>query len=465
MIPTKKLLFAFLTFGLIISTLVGCGDSTDSSTFFDAETAADLAESYEIGDEVIEFGNYVSAGEYQDAILVYNNSILGNAVWELQAQEYLIDSLESAFWDYNDGDISVESANAIFSCVQRVDESLCIISSQLSDLKSNYDALTQSKNFYNDGLEKMEQGDYEAAMYAFDSVSHIDTNYDDACEKSGTSLDMYVQTGIETARDQIEAGAYETVEGILTQISLVAGWHEEFDSLIIEAATLAAEQDVRNALETEGYPVAQDVYNRHTENVNVNFSVEMISALETGKAEWRKSVIAQSNELAVQEQYPQAIALVEDALLILVEDAEFLNQLDVLNEGHSDYLRRTSPVNLTDISAYKEEGYMGSNSNDKDIFGNIYATVLWSEDGSYTWRIDDLYTTFTGTAYIPSTDTDDSGTIRVFGDGVELYSATITGGTDPTSFSIDISGVYDLTISISSDWGVHSRIGDPILTP
>ena len=54
--------------------------------------------------------------------------------------------------------------------------------------------------------------------------------------------------------------------------------------------------------------------------------------------------------------------------------------------------------------------------------------------------------------------------VTIYGDGVKLLDVTVRGGEDPTPFSLDVTGVRDLTVVLDGGmWGLY--IGDPILTP
>ena len=72
-----------------------------------------------------------------------------------------------------------------------------------------------------------------------------------------------------------------------------------------------------------------------------------------------------------------------------------------------------------------------------------------------TYKLEGKYIQIVGVLYQPfdrRSDTD-TRTLEIFGDGRLLYSANMSGGKEPISFDIDLSGVSDFEIRLVNQWG------------
>ena len=439
----------------------GCGETTKFSTDVDA---------VEYSDSVQNFAEDVKAGNYLDAIDTYNSSIYGNAVEEndvsLFLQEYLFENIQL----FNQGAISENEYSDVLISVQKVDDSLGIITFALTDAQEEFNTLVNSKSIYKDGLNYMEVEDFLSAADCFSRVSSLDVNYETAQLNYSDAIEKYTQQIIASAEEKIANEDYSTAIFIIENAAAYTGYLDKYNSILITAHTLNAESFIREALEIDDYPSAKLYYENYLNDSYVTFSADIVTLLAEAETNYRNS-IKESVQLAVDSgDYAGALKTIENGLITFENDESRLQLQTDVQEGYDDYLLRTTPVNLIDLNPYKEDdgGLYASDSPTTDIMGHEYRTNIHkSISGSETYRIDGIYKQFTGSLFVDTTKDDHPWSVSFYGDGICIYDTTVTGGTDSISFDVDISGVNDLQIIVKGGYGYLRTlyIGDPVLTP
>ena len=132
-------------------------------------------------------------------------------------------------------------------------------------------------------------------------------------------------------------------------------------------------------------------------------------------------------------------------------------------------------VYLTSLRAYNTSGEIKSVDyrSRTDIFGKMYNHYLgsnglgngsMSSKASKTYRIDGKYSQMTGTFFLPVDRSDVSPHyVSILGDGVVLYQSYVRGGSNSLNFSINISGVLDLTVVMYGNNNWETILGEPVL--
>ena len=132
-------------------------------------------------------------------------------------------------------------------------------------------------------------------------------------------------------------------------------------------------------------------------------------------------------------------------------------------------------VYLTSLRAYNTSGEIKSVDyrSRTDIFGKVYNHYLgsnglgngsMSSKASKTYRIDGKYSQMTGTFFLPVDRSNVSPHyVSVLGDGVVLYQSYVRGGSSSLNFSINISGVQDLTVVMYGNNNWETILGEPVL--
>lgn len=133
--------------------------------------------------------------------------------------------------------------------------------------------------------------------------------------------------------------------------------------------------------------------------------------------------------------------------------------------------RKSVRVYLSSLKAYRAEGlmYRYDNRAKEDIFGTVYYHYIASNGNgnftkaSCTYRIDGKYKSMTGTFFVPTSNAKVKRYVCITGDNNILYENYVKGGSDSLYFSIDLTGVKDLTLEMHGDVGWGTYLGDPLL--
>lgn len=421
--------------------------------------------------EVQSFAKEVQAGNYVDAIDVYNNKLYGNAALENEASLFLQDFLFENLDAFNQEAITETEFSSVLMSVQKVDDTLQIITFALTDAQEQFDVLVDSKANYKNGLSYMDDEEYLNAADCFASVSSLDMNYEAAQSSHDDAMKSYSNQIIKSVEEKISNGEYQTAVGIIDSASQYTGWLSEYDELLSKAYTLEAEGSVKSALEANDYAAAKSAYNSYQDNTYVLFSAEVITQLEEAKSNYRNSIKGNAQAFADASDYAAALKTIENGLEVLEDDSDLLQFRMEMQASYEDYLLRTTPVSLVELEAYDELAISSSNSAIKDISGCTYSSYLvswYSGDKYATYRINRMYTMFTGTFFVGDSesggDINRSRKVIVYGDDKELFETTVNISDDPTQFNIDVTGVKDLKIQMDGGTG-GTYLGDPILTP
>ena len=124
---------------------------------------------------------------------------------------------------------------------------------------------------------------------------------------------------------------------------------------------------------------------------------------------------------------------------------------------------------LKDLDYYSRDGSFAYESSNKDNLGkmhtDIYYPKRWQVADWQTYRIDGQYSAISGCFFQCYPDRDDGGesVLKIYGDGILLFSASVRGGTepiDPIDFKVDITGVLELKIEMQADYWSAGRLGE-----
>lgn len=461
------------------------------------------------------FERCVTDGLYSEAISAYNEDIAGNAKKEAEAVSFLTEYLKEQLEAYANGDITEDEMRAALTTVENINSSVFILSDALYAAESKWSFLLSSKSSYQSGLEQLDRGDYLSALSYFQAVDPDDTeNYSNAQSKYDEAMKKYLDGITEQVyADQSEEN-YEQALSAISQAENALGSSAELTTLrngTMSAWKSALIQSARDAADSGNYILAvntlADTQNYFSDDADIiacedeicaAWSNDMIqrakAAAEAGNYEeaiselnsggtsidnadiqacrsqiyesWRNSIIQQATDTAANDNYSDALDEIDQGLKLFPDDSDLISLRDTVSAQYEDYLRRTNPVSLTDLKPYQNKGIDVSSVNE-DIMGNTYSTTLAAYRGmaSATYRIDGIYQTFTGYFFVNRDSVDISRDVSIWGDGVRLFSASVDGAEDPTYFSVDVSGVRDLTIKMGI-WGdISTYLGDPILTP
>ena len=97
----------------------------------------------------------------------------------------------------------------------------------------------------------------------------------------------------------------------------------------------------------------------------------------------------------------------------------------------------------------------------KDNLGNTQYNCFYVKSATNVYKLNGQYTKMSGTLfqlYDYRSKSSYESTVEIYGDGKLLYTATVSGGIEPIDFSVDLTGVLELTVKTgrSTQWGENS---------
>ena len=345
----------------------------------------------------------VEAGNYANAAEIYSSSIYGNTEREYQSKQMLQEMIAEAVNEYNGGSISYDQAS---NTITTIDRTGILSIESVDDGNAELDALRSSKAAFDSAESLFASGLYGEALENYLLVSERDTNYAAAQQKA------------EEAKGYLLDSMSVELDGYLAE--------NDYDSaltLIQKTRPLLPNEPTLDAKETE---------------------------VEAKYLNW---ALAQAEDAFANEGYEQAIRVITNAQNNLGDN----ERLTAALEEYQSYI----PVWLNDLEYIDKSGELFLEDAPVDNYGNSYRYGLfvsnWGET-YVTYHLNGSFSTLTGIYAISEERKTDSGKMyfEIFGDGVLLYTSdTMKAGDAPRPFSVDVSGVMNLTI----DYPYEESIG------
>lgn len=266
---------------------------------------------------------------------------------------------------------------------------------------------------------------------------------------------------ITDAATHAESNDYAEALAILDTAEQVLGKQERLD----EEREKIQKAQLFNAIsryeEASDYPAAIRAIEQS--NTAVQKDPDVIQKLNSLKMIYRDKVIIDADSALKESGYSEAIKIINDGLSVLSSDEKLLAKI----KEYEAYV----PVNLFSMEFFEASAtydvVRGPNiatDNIGEEHSESYTLVDSSHSNAWaTYRINGDYSKLTGCFFLlfeeRSTKTDQ--VLSIYGDDKLLFTVTITGGTEPVDFSVDISGVKYLKISYhthASSNGFPSRL-------
>ena len=426
------------------------------------------------------FMSAVKSENYSKAIEIYEKKIAGNSGEEMTAQNELKDYLEHSWNSFVSGSISSAEFQSIFRCLQEINDRLWILP-ELYWMEYEYEMIDASKSSFADGIEFSKNGDYDAAMQAFEQVVPEDTeNYENAIREEAKVRGNYL-TGIEqSAKTLAAAGSYDEALTLVADAKIMLGYCDELLALEMEITTKQYSDAVERAYQFGDRLSVVRLCEEALENPSVELSADLTRMYSESKAMYVQTVVDSARRAFENgRDYETACALLRNAIGEASFSSELLAELEPILEEYSAY----APVALTSLSPVRKGEYImvgdnwTSSDTNTDVNGKVYDSngmvfpletgfSLASEqpknddDSAITYMLNYQYSSLSGIVFRPygTLSSDDwngnNGTVKIYGDGVLLYEANPVSQTtwDTEDFALDVAGVRELKIVIVGRW-------------
>ena len=336
------------------------------------------------------------------------------------------------YYESGEYDLALEKTEAIDTTWTRYQKAeklrVDIIKARLDEIRSSYEG---------------EQKYTEVISYVKRKVPNLDIDaeireqYEQAIEEYKASV-LKKADELEDAEDY--SGAVREVETALQLIGSDAKLEERVHQLgkteILKAVeTYEASKEYDTAIEL----ISDRIGDYETDS-------EVVLAYNRCKDAFRDTTVQAAKNAYTNEGFQAALSIVNNALMTLEDDAEL--------QTLAEYYRNLAPVRLSNLESYRGDSF-DYDEIVTDCFGTEHSDNTVNS-GSEAYRVSGKYATLKGIFFARiGGDYNKKVEIRVglkcWGDGVLLCDLSTTNFKDPVPFSVDISGVTDLKIEMSSD--------------
>lgn len=259
------------------------------------------------------FEGYVAAGDYANAINIYEDKISGKIEQEQAAQDFMWTSVSNALTDYAEGTIDITSAKDTFNCISKINDSLSVLGADFYYLYNELSTLQMSKESYEKAVGKISEEDYETAVELLTQVVESDIqNY-------------------ESAKKQLNL-CYE-------------GIYQDANSAIDQYIT------------EEQYELAFEAYDQFYQNYAELISVELQKKMDRCATEYRNQVVENSIEIYHDSGASAANTAITRGLQFLKDDAGLISVSSL-------YQSVAEPVSFKHLTGRENNG-VGVSANDK----------------------------------------------------------------------------------------------------
>lgn len=336
------------------------------------------------------------------------------------------------YYESGEYDLALEKTEAIDTTWTRYQKAeklrVDIIKARLDEIRSSYEGDQKYTEVISYVKRKVPNLDIDA---------EIREQYEQAIEEYKASV-LKKADELEDAEDY--SGAVREVE---TALQLIGS-----DAKLEERVHQLGKTEILKAVETyeasKKYDTAIELISDRIGDYE-NDS-EVVLAYNRCKDAFRDTTVQAAKNAYTNEGFQAALSIVNNALMTLEDDAEL--------QTLAEYYRNLAPVRLSNLESYRGDSF-DYDEIVTDCFGTEHSDNTVNS-GSETYRVSGEYATLKGIFFARiGGDYNKKVEIRVglkcWGDGVLLCDLSTTNFKDPVPFSVDISGVTDLKIEMSSD--------------
>lgn len=336
------------------------------------------------------------------------------------------------YYESGEYDLALEKTEAIdttWTRYQKAEElRVDIIKARLDEILSSYEGDQKYTEVISYVKRKVPDPDID---------TEIRERYDQAVE-------AYKASVLQKADDLENAGDYSgAVRELETALQLI-GSDAKLEERVYQVGKTEILETVAKCEESQEYDVAiQFISDRIDDYENDS---EVVLAYNRCKDAFRDATVQAAKNAYTKEGFQAALSIVNNALMTLEDDAEL--------QTLAEYYRNLAPVRLSNLESYRGDSF-DYDEIVTDCFGTEHSDNTVNS-GSETYRVSGKYATLKGIFFARiGGDYNKKVEIRVglkcWGDGVLLCDLSTTNFKDPVPFSVDISGVTDLKIEMSSD--------------
>lgn len=444
-------------------------------------------------------------GDFESAKDVYSSDIEGNQEKKADLIDELKEYLEDSKKDFFEEKITYEQINDNIEMIEYFGKD--DMSNQISAVKSFVEIINDSRTAYKTAEEYMANKNYVKAIENYNKVSVEDSYYESAKTKKQEATNTYKTEEMAKAEELANAGDYEGAVAILNEVSVHLTNDSDVitkldiyttameDGLVAEALTkaeeLAGKSDYEGAIAILE-EAAKKVSNNKTLIAKVDEYTKTMekntidSAIKTANEHRKIKKYAEAlNALKTVEKYNNESvntlysAIYDEFLNKVLADAESvfktsghraaISKMDEYSSYFStdkkyiekrDYYVGLTPVNLTEMDTFSENGWPNPKGFAKDHLGNEFSncfvvTVIDCGSDYAEYYVNGKYNSISGTIAASENEyTYEIGRVEIYADDELVYtSKNVTAKTDPFNFKVDISGKKYIKVKV---WAIKN---------
>lgn len=404
------------------------------------------------------FEDCVVAGNYVDAISIYQEKISGNTDKEQNAQDFMWSYINSTLSDYAEGKTDTKKAERAFGCISKINSELSVLGADFNYLYDEFHTVQLSKDSYDKAVSLVEQGDYKGAMTLFAKVNEVDTEHYDAANKQlQTVRDTYKADVLEKQQSAIEAGEYNSVIDLgLEAIAFLGENNTEIQKKVDLAYYKKTDSLIDTYLADKRYAFAIKTYEQFAEDHSSLVTPEMGEKIAAGKETWCNDIAEASINAFISDGAESALKRIQEGLAIIPDNKKLCKLYDMV--------RSSVPVGYREVELNQGEFCHIHFESATDSYGNSHTGSLIgftgytaSETDRYTAKLElypyEKFDIFSGKLFVGdmiAAPIEKTIRMKIYCDDILSYDTGILNqkwtGDD---FSIDVSNVYCIRIIVT----------------
>ena len=368
------------------------------------------------------FEKQVRNGNADKAIEIYKDEMVGNAEYEKGAQQFLNQYLNDSLSQFGKGEIREEDFLTIFNNISTINND-CRILPNLIEATGKYNAIKNSKVYYQQGIEYLENSDYLSAIEVFPKVVADDSeHYSEAQKKLEQARKDYEDSVIKLAEEMINRadhkGAFDYVNSAISSIGkserlsdYLSGAKKQYksdvlakveslssegkygdtyslldeairvlgnDSELSEAydktSTLEFESRTNSAYESKDFITVFQLHVLAVNNPHISISDKMNSIYDTSIDEYLNDVRSRAETaFGENKDYKTAVQIVSGELAQVADLSitELTQELESLKAYYAAY----EPVPLKTANVINSSNYIRTSLPVSDTYSDYYMDV------------------------------------------------------------------------------------------
>ena len=329
----------------------------------------------------------------------------------------------------------------------------------------------EMEEVYQNGLNEMENGNYESAISAFIRIPDSHRRYADAQKNIDICAERYADSLLSEIREcKNEKDFAEVYAELVAANNAAFAENIDLQEKLLNLQNSYEEfllAQIKNCKQNDDYVSAFLALSQRNTEILPESAV-LTKEENALKTEYRAMVLAEAEDLMATEGSESAVKCLSDAEKVLPGDAEINAKIKEYSECQPirlydmDYFCSGSLASDWSESPSNTDSCFYRVGNITDNLGNEYFDgIKTSSTPSGSWEtyiIDGKYSRLSGSIIIDEDhkSTKRVGYVKILGDGMVLYtSPKIEKGMKPVSFDVDLTGVDELTIQMVRDWNYN----------